>query len=230
MNSVVPRSTACSMVLICAGSVLSSMWKRGQPERRSKVSPSTSGPRLEPPMPSRTMSVKPRCFTSRAKSCSRRKSVSSCSAMCSQPPHLPSSVPVHSDLSPAQSRRMRPPARHASISASMAAFISGEPGAISRLARSPSKIVRRPRATAPSNLSNASANCCTPSVTSSSVTSCSEMPSRSSSASVARAPASSCSITSGIAWPWSRNASIVAGGMVSTVSRPISASTYIVSL
>ena len=30
--------------------------------------------------------------------------------------------------------------------------------------------------------------------------------------------------------PWSRNASIVAGGMVSTVSRPISASTYIVSL
>ena len=51
MNSVLPRSTARSIALICAGSVLSSMWKRGQPGCRPKVSPSTSGPRLDPPMP-----------------------------------------------------------------------------------------------------------------------------------------------------------------------------------
>ncbi len=64
MNSVLPRSTACSIALICAGSVLSSMWKRGQPACRPKVLPSTSGPRLDPPIPSRTTSVNPRCFTS----------------------------------------------------------------------------------------------------------------------------------------------------------------------
>ena len=60
MNSVLPRSTACSIVLICAGSVLSSMWKRGQPACRPNVSPNTSGPRLDPPMPSSTKSVNPR--------------------------------------------------------------------------------------------------------------------------------------------------------------------------
>ena len=150
--------------------------------------------------------------------------------MCSQPTHLSSSVPVHSDLSPAQSRRMRPSLRQTSISSSKAVFISGEPGAISRQARSPSSSVRRRCAMAPNSLSNASANCCTPSLTSSSVTSFSEMPCCSSSASTARAPATSCSMASGVTSPWSRNASIVAGGMVSTVSRPISASTYIVSL
>ena len=34
MNSVLPRSIARSIALICAGSVLSSMWKRGQPGLR----------------------------------------------------------------------------------------------------------------------------------------------------------------------------------------------------
>ena len=67
MNSVLPRSTACSIALICAGSVLSSMWKRGQPACRPNVSPNTSGPRLDPPIPSSTTSVNPRCFTSSAK-------------------------------------------------------------------------------------------------------------------------------------------------------------------
>ena len=47
--------------------------------------------------------------------------------MLSQPSHLSSSVPVHSDLSPAQSRRMRPSLRQTSISASKAVFSSGEP-------------------------------------------------------------------------------------------------------
>ena len=60
MNNVFLRSTACSIVLICAGSVLSSMWKRGQPACRPNVSPNTSGPRLDPPIPSSTRSVNPR--------------------------------------------------------------------------------------------------------------------------------------------------------------------------
>ena len=170
------------------------------------------------------------CFTCSAKPPNRFKSASSCSTMCSQPTHLSSSVPAHSDLSPAHSRRMRPSLRQTSISASKAVFISAEPGAICKLARSPSSSVRRRCAMAPNSLSNASANCCTPSLTSSSVTSFSETPLASNSASIARAPAISCSMTSGVASPWSRNASMVAGGMVSTVSRPMSASTYIVSL
>ena len=230
MNSVLPISTACSIALICAGSVLSNMWKRGQPACRPNVLPSTSGPRLDPPIPSSTRSVNPLCFTSFAKASRRSISVSSCSTTCSQPSHFSSSVPVQSDFCPAQSCRTCPPARQTSISASKAIFISGEPGRISMLTRSPSRSARRCRAMAQNSLSNESANCCTPSVTSSSVSPVSEMPRRSSSASTARAPAMSCSMTSGIASPWSRNASIVAGGIVSTVSRPISASTYIVSL
>ena len=67
MNSVLPISTACSIALICAGSVLSSMWKRGQLACRPNVLPNTSGPRLDPPIPSSTRSVNPRCFTSFAK-------------------------------------------------------------------------------------------------------------------------------------------------------------------
>ena len=118
INSVLPRSTARSIALICAGSVLSSMWKRGQPDCGPKAAPKTSGPRLEPPMPSRTTLVKPRCFISSAKLCSRSTSASSSSTMVSQPSHLSSSVPVHSVLSPAHRRRMRPSLRQASISAS----------------------------------------------------------------------------------------------------------------
>src|ERR1019366_4168251 len=187
MNSVLPISTACSIALICAGSVLSSMWKRGQLACCPNVLLNTSGPRLDPPIPSSTRSVNPPCFTSFAKAVSRSISASSCSTMFSQPSHLSSSVPAHNDVSPAQSRRIRPPARQTSISASKAAFISGEPSPISMQARSPSRSARRCRAMAPNSLSNESANCCTPSVTSSSVTSFSEMPRRSSSASTARA-------------------------------------------
>ncbi len=41
---------------------------------------------------------------------------------------------------------------------------------------------------------------------------------------------STSSVSDARTWPWSRNASIVAGGIVSTVSRPISSSTYSTSL
>src|ERR1019366_2128446 len=112
MNSVLPISTACSIALICAGSVPSSMWKRGQLACCPNVLPNTSGPRLDPPIPSSTRSVNPPCFTSFAKAVSRSISASSCSTMFSQPSHLSSTVPAHSDVSPAQSRRIRPPARH----------------------------------------------------------------------------------------------------------------------
>ena len=231
MNSVLPRSTARSIALICAGSVLSSMWKRGQPDCGPKVSPRTSGPRLEPPMPSRTKSVNPRFFMFSAKPCSRSTSASSSSTMLSQPSHLSSSVPVHRVLSPAQRRRMRPvfaPDLHFLIEGGLQ---RRESPARSRSGRDRLRAACGAAARWRRNsLSNESANCCTPSATSSSVISFSEMPCCSSSASIARAPATSCSMASGVALPWSRNASMVAGGIVSTVSRPTSASTYIVSL
>ena len=84
-------------------------------------------------------------------------------------------------------------------------------------------------ATEPSSLSAASANSSTPSCTSFSV-----MPSRSSlcsaTAAITARASSKPSVSEARAWPWSRKASIVAGGMVLTVSGPISSSTYITSL
>src|SRR5580704_2286692 len=105
-----------------------------------------------------------------------------------------------------------------------------EPAATSRGARSPAISARRRWPTTPSNLSKESAKARTPSSTSSSVILSREMPWFSSMPRRMRAPARSCSTASGLTTPWSRKASIVAGGMVSTVSRPISSSTYIVSL
>ena len=70
MNRVLLRSTAPSTALICAGSVLSSMWKRGQPCWGPKVSPIPPAPGWN--RPSRAaQSLNPRCFTSAAKPRSR---------------------------------------------------------------------------------------------------------------------------------------------------------------
>ena len=65
INSVLPRSTARSSALICEGWVLSSMWKRGQPLRSEPLAEYFRS-RLDPPIPSRARSVKPRCLASAA--------------------------------------------------------------------------------------------------------------------------------------------------------------------
>src|SRR6266850_7035226 len=78
--------------------------------------------------------------------------------------------------------------------------------------------------TASSRVLKASANSLTPSTISLSVTSFIEIPALARSAMVFAAP-STFSVRLGRSFPWSRNASIVAGGIVSTVSAPMSSST-----
>src|ERR1700730_3699112 len=75
---------------------------------------------------------------------------------------------------------------------------------------------------------NASAKSFTPSTTSFSVTSLMEMPAFSSEA-MTLAASSTFSVKLGRTRPWSRKASKVSGGIVSTVSGPMSSSTYITS-
>ena len=83
MNSVVPRSSASRTARISSGCVESSTCRRTLPspnERRK-----TSGPRLEPPMPSSTASVMPASRTSAANARRSSASADSRSAMSSQP-------------------------------------------------------------------------------------------------------------------------------------------------
>src|SRR3954452_20035687 len=120
MNSVLPMLTALPIARTCAGSVESSTCNFGKPGCCPKVCVITSGPRLDPPMPSTTASVNPCPFTQAAKS---RQSVSllcSVEALSSQPSHLSSSVPVQIDLSCCHKRRILPDARHSSVLVSTA--------------------------------------------------------------------------------------------------------------
>ena len=202
------------------GSVVSSTCSFGLPAALPKISDSTSGPRLDPPMPSSTASLYDFAFSVSALSCSG----STCwpRAAASQPSHLPSSPPVHSVASPCQKRRVHASARAVSSRASTA--FSSPSGRLADMPfwRSP-RNASRLAATAPSSASAASENCFTPSGTSAAVTSLSFSPSRSASASTCRA-SSTPSFSVRCAVPWSRNASIVLGGMVFTVSGPISVS------
>ncbi len=79
-------------------------------------------------------------------------------------------------------------------------------------------------ATAPSSLSAASMKSCTPSSTRVSPTLAMSMPASARHVMTRSAPATSSSMAL-FRVPWSRNASMVAGGMVLTVSGPISSST-----
>ena len=174
--------------------------------------------------------MKPRRFTSSAKSCSR-------SALRQL---------LLDDMQPAEPFilvRPRPqrcvagpqPADAALLAPDLhfrleAAVISGPPDANSRRSRSPSSSVRRPRATAPSKFVERVGELLHPVRRPAPRDLLQRDAGCSSSASTARAPAMSCSMASGVTSPWSRKASMVAGGIVLTVSRPISASTYIVSL
>ncbi len=189
----------------------------------AEVSPRTSGPRLEPPMPMSTTLEKFSRRTSLPNLSSSSTRASSSPTMVSQSSHFASSPPVHSALSRCHRRRALPSARHCS-SVCLTAVSSSLPRlAVCRLSRGPSTTARL-CATAPSSLSAASANSFTPSASNWSVTASSEMPARSS-ASRTRCASSTPSSRVGRSLPWSRNASRVAGGSVLTVSGPISSST-----
>src|SRR5438552_14912781 len=97
INSVRSRSIVLSRRRIWAGSVESRTCKRGKPELAPKLCASTSGPRLEPPMPSSTASLNPAFLTSAAKLSRRPAPFSSASTRLSQPSHCASSVLVRSE-------------------------------------------------------------------------------------------------------------------------------------
>ena len=90
----------------------------GSPACAPKVSANTSGPRLDPPMPSSSTSREAGLPDSAARSCELRRSLAAArSTMPSQPIHLASSASVHSEASPAHSRRTLPSRRQSSSAA-----------------------------------------------------------------------------------------------------------------
>src|SRR3989454_1029699 len=107
-------STFRSNARIWAGSVESSTSTSGNPSIRPNVSFSTSGQRLEPPMPSRSARVKPSRATSSATRRRRSMRLAWSSAIPSQPSQLASSALVQRLASRAQRRRTFPAAAHSS--------------------------------------------------------------------------------------------------------------------
>ena len=107
MNSAPSGSTAASNVRTCAGSVESSTC-RPSPARRPNTRCSSSGKRLDPPIPS---SAAPRrssrwtCADSRAR---RVDSAPPGDGGSSQPSHCPSPLPVQTEPSRCHSRPRRP--------------------------------------------------------------------------------------------------------------------------
>src|SRR3954454_21052880 len=101
--------------------------------------------------------------------------MSAFAGLSSQPSHLFSSSPVHTDLSLLQSLRILADARHSSV---LLATALPSPSLNENFCASipPPSDVARLCATAPYNLSAASANSLTPSTTSSAVIASSEMP------------------------------------------------------
>src|SRR5205814_3088917 len=113
-NNVFARSTFCSNALTWGGSVESRTYDLGKPEIGPKVNASTSGHKLDPPMPSTSTSRNPSFLISSATPRSFCSCPISSSVMLSQPNQLASSVPVHSDASRCHKRRTLPPARQSS--------------------------------------------------------------------------------------------------------------------
>src|SRR5205823_4516245 len=104
MQSVFFRSSFFSMALICTGSVESSTCNSGNPAIFPKVMRSTSGQRLDPPIPSSSTYLNFAFFTSAANCCNVAIFASCCSVMVSQPSHLLSSVLLHNEASFCHSR------------------------------------------------------------------------------------------------------------------------------
>ena len=99
MHRVFFRSSFFSIALICTGSVESSTCSSGKPATFPKVMRSTSGHRLDPPIPSSRTCLNFAFFTSVA-SCFSESSLASCSSVVvNQPSQLLSSVLLHSEAS-----------------------------------------------------------------------------------------------------------------------------------
>ncbi len=138
MNRVLAGSIWRSIRRICAGSVESRISSRGKPGWAPKVSASTSGPRLDPPMPSRTALANPAAFTSAWKASRASRSIASPLPASSQPSQPASSWPVQSDASRPHRRRTHPPARARSSASSTSAWRSAPMMSFCGFSRSPS--------------------------------------------------------------------------------------------
>src|SRR5260370_12875219 len=104
MQRVLFRSSFFSIVLICTGSVESSTCIPGNPATWPKVLRSTSGHKLDPPIPSSRTCLNFAFFTSAA-SCLKDSRLASCTSVIdNQPSQFASSVLLHSEASFCQSR------------------------------------------------------------------------------------------------------------------------------
>ena len=229
-NRVRSSSSSPATRSIVAGCVVSSTMSSSAPSANPNVRAKTSGARLDPPIPSSTAVSNPSaaaCFanasSSPIRSCIRSTTVS-------QPRRL--AISVGSSFQTVWSlRQMRSTTRSWSIRCE--AFGDRDEhrrqrGALAAPAR------RAPRssllASVRSSASKSLAKDTMPSSSSVSVTSVRLMPSYERRASRSAFASSSPSSTRSAArLPWSRKASMVAIGIVFTVSRPTSASTYSVS-
>src|SRR5260370_39964004 len=102
MNRVVARLIFCSVAFTCAGSVESSMCRRGKPLICPKVLARTSGQRLEPPMPRSRMSLKLSFLISSARHSNWSFFLSFFSVISCQSSHCTSLLFVHSEGSRCQ--------------------------------------------------------------------------------------------------------------------------------
>src|SRR5215469_12944757 len=93
--SVFVRSTLSRVAFTCAGSVESTMCSTGYPLCGPKVTPRTSGQRLEPPMPRSNADWNPDDFTSAARDLKEAASFSWRSTMSIHPSHFSSPSLVH---------------------------------------------------------------------------------------------------------------------------------------
>ncbi len=110
MKSVRAISILFSNAFTCAGSVESSTCRSGYPATLPNVMRRTSGHKLDPPMPSRRISLKPALQTSLARPRNWMGCAIWSSIMSSHPSQLASSSPVQSVASRCQRRCIFPPA------------------------------------------------------------------------------------------------------------------------
>ena len=111
---------AFERALTCIGSVESRTCSSGNPAILPKVFCMTSGPwRLDPPMPSSNAWEKPSLFAASAIVLSRSICAIWPLVMPSHPSHCPSSAPVQSDASRAQSLRTLPFVRQSPMASSV---------------------------------------------------------------------------------------------------------------
>ena len=136
INRVFGISILFSKAFTCAGSVESRTCKSGWPAILPNVLRRTSGQRLEPPMPSKSASLKPALVISWLRFLSSAECASCSSTISSQPSHSASSLPVHSVASRDQRRCILPPDCHSPMAVFTAAARDSGSEDFSRLKQS----------------------------------------------------------------------------------------------